>query len=146
MGLAYIAAAARSAGHTVDIFDAYALRWSWSQLRQYFTNKRYDVIGLTAMTPMRDVVAKAVKICRPSARFLVIGGPHPTAVRAAVFEEMPELDAAIVGEESRALCSCCHGGASRIEEPLSYHQVCLLGLQISRGHSSSAGFHTAAST
>lgn len=80
------------------ILDAYALRWSWSQLQQYFNTEHYDVIGLTAMTPMRDVVAKAVKICRPSARFLVIGGPHPTAVRAAVFAEMPELDAAIVGE------------------------------------------------
>ena len=44
-----------------------------------------------------DVVAKAVKICRPSAVPWSLG-VRTQLLRAAVFEEMPELDAAIVGE------------------------------------------------
>ena len=29
LGLAYIASSLREQGHTVEILDAYALRWSW---------------------------------------------------------------------------------------------------------------------
>jgi radical SAM superfamily enzyme YgiQ (UPF0313 family) len=50
------------------------------------------------MTPVADVAARAAAIGRPYARHVVLGGPHPTAVRTQVFEDIPELDAAVIGE------------------------------------------------
>ena len=101
LGLAYIAAALREAGHAVDIVDAYALDWTWQRFHDELMQRRPDVLGLSAMTPVADVAARAVRLGRPWARFVILGGPHPTAVRHAVFDEMPGLDAAVVGEGER---------------------------------------------
>jgi len=98
MGLAYVAAALLAAGHHVEIADAYALNWSWERFERHLAAVRPDVLGLTAMTPVADVAARAAALGRPHAAHIVLGGPHPTAVREDVFDEMPELDAAVVGE------------------------------------------------
>jgi len=98
LGLAYIAAAVREAGHEVDILDAYAQGWSWERFERSIARARPDVLGLSAMTPVADTAARAARVGRPHARHVILGGPHPTAVRDAVFAEMPELDAAVVGE------------------------------------------------
>ena len=62
LGLAYIAAAARQAGHSVRILDAYALRWSWERFAREMASECVDVMGFSMMTPMKDVVLKAMKI------------------------------------------------------------------------------------
>lgn len=98
MGLAYVAAALLEAGHGVQIIDAYALSWSWKRFADELAAARPDVLGLSAMTPVADVAARAAAIGRPHARHIVLGGPHPTAVREQVFADIPELDAAVVGE------------------------------------------------
>lgn len=98
LGLAYIAAAARENGHQVQIIDAFAADWSWAQLERRIEQEMPDVVGMTAMSPMADVVRRAVRMVRPFTGRVVIGGPHPTAVRAEIFTEMPEIDAAVVGE------------------------------------------------
>ena len=98
LGLAYIAASLRQAGHAVDLIDAYVLGWSWQRFHDELAQRRPDVLGLSAMTPVADVAARAVKLARPWVGRVVLGGPHPTAVRESVFDEMPGLDAAVVGE------------------------------------------------
>lgn len=98
LGLAYVAASLRAAGHAVDLIDAFVLGWDWERFEAEIARQKPDVVGLSAMTPVADVAARAAKLARPHARHLVLGGPHPTAVREAVFDEMPELDAAVVGE------------------------------------------------
>jgi radical SAM superfamily enzyme YgiQ (UPF0313 family) len=98
LGLAYVAAALREAGHTVDILDAYALGWSWARFADVLAQRRPDVLGLTAMTPVADVAARAARLARPHARHILLGGPHPTAVGHDVLDEMPELDHAVSGE------------------------------------------------
>ena len=77
MGLAYVASALRDAGHDVAILDAQALRLSWSTFVETVAQRSPDVLGFTAMTPTVDVTAKAIELCRPFARFVIIGGPHP---------------------------------------------------------------------
>jgi len=96
--LAYIAAAARQAGAAVDLVDAYALRWTWPRFAAEVRRRQPDVLGLSAMTPVADVAARAARECRPHVGRIVLGGPHPTAVGVRVFDEIPELDAAVVGE------------------------------------------------
>lgn len=98
LGLAYIASAAERAGHEVEIWDAYIERWSWSELESKLQSHKTDVIGFSAMTPMWDVVTRAIRIARTSAKWIVVGGPHPTAVQHQIFEDLPELDVGVVGE------------------------------------------------
>ena len=115
LGLAYVAASLREAGYPVEILDAYVLNWSWRRFEAEVARRRPDVLGLSAMTPVADVAARAARLCRPHARYIVLGGPHPTAVRTRVFEELPELDAAVVGEGEHiavALVGWWAGGAS----------------------------------
>ena len=98
LGLAYIAAVARDGGHEVDILDAYALNMSWPAFENALRSRKAEVLGLTAMTPTADVVARAINLARPYFKRIIIGGPHPTAVGDRVFSEMPSLDAAVEGE------------------------------------------------
>ena len=123
LGLAYIAASLRKQGHDVEILDAYALRWSWSKMSQHLKNIFVDVIGFTVMTPMLDTVVKATRIVRSSCRFLVVGGPHPTAVKHDVFEDLPDIDYAVVGEGEQVICDLLdylyeHDGTSHVEKKL----------------------------
>lgn len=101
LGLAYVAASLREAGYAAEILDALALDWSWERFERELARRRPEVLGLSAMTPTADVAARAARIGRRHARHLVLGGPHPTAVRGAIFDEIPELDAAVVGEGER---------------------------------------------
>lgn len=98
LGLAYIAASIEQAGHRVEIWDAYIERWTWSKLERMLQEGFYDVIGFSAMTPMWDVICRASKLARPHARYLMVGGPHPTAVKHEIFVDNPLLDAGVVGE------------------------------------------------
>ena len=103
MGLAYLAASLLQANHNVQILDAYALRWNSEQFHKWIQQKHFDVIGLTAMTPTMDIVARAVEVCRPFADYIIVGGPHPTAVREDIFSELPLIDAAFVGEAEESI-------------------------------------------
>ncbi|MEC7987730.1 MAG: radical SAM protein, partial [Myxococcota bacterium] len=98
MGLAYIGASLLRAGYRVQIMDAYALGWTWQQLHQWIQRQHFDVLGLTAMTPTLDLVQKSVRLYRPYFRHIIVGGPHPTAVKEKIFEDLPAIDAAVVGE------------------------------------------------
>ncbi len=98
LGLAYVAASLRDAGHHVDLLDAYVLGHSWRDFDDALRHRRPDVLGLSTMTPVRDVAARAARLARPYVGRIVLGGPHPTAVEHAVFDEIPDLDAAVAGE------------------------------------------------
>ena len=98
LGLAYIAAALLPQGHDVQIIDAYAQNMSWSAFEDAVRHQHPDVLGLTIMTPMLDVAQRTLRLLRPYVKFAIAGGPHPTAVKASIFDELPELDATVVGE------------------------------------------------
>ena len=75
LGLAYLAAVARQAGHTVAILDAFAEGLTWDAFEARVRSAQADLIGITGMTPVADSVQRAIRICRPQARWLVLGGP-----------------------------------------------------------------------
>ena len=112
MGLAYIAASLRKNGYSVQILDAYVLGWTWKQLQTWISNRHFDVLGCTVMTPTLDIVQRALSICKPFVDSIVIGGPHPTAVKQEVFHHLPDIDAAVA-----------HGHAVRVTMRSS---VCIL--------------------
>ena len=106
MGLAYIASSLLEAGHEVESLDAYALGWSWNRLSQWIQSKHFDVLGCTVMTPTLDIIARAIAICRPFVDAVVVGGPHPTAVKEQIFVDIP------------CWCSCC--GRRRVTSVAAY--------------------------
>ncbi len=99
LGLGYMAACLRQAGHTVEIFipDSFAMpmRKVWKELEAF----KPDLLGLSALT-QNFMEARAVT--REAKRRLgcpvIMGGPHPTALPRATLLGLPELDGVIRGE------------------------------------------------
>lgn len=115
LGLAYLAAVAREAGHAVSILDAFAEGLSWEAFEARVRAAGADLIGITGMTPIADAVQRAIRLCRPHARWLVLGGPHATAQPDRILADNPELDFAVIGEGEvtfRELLERLEGGSS----------------------------------
>ena len=98
LGLAYVASAAQLHGHDVEILDAFVRGWSWRRFEKEVAQYRPDCVGITVMTPMLDVVRRAVQVVRPFTNHIIIGGPHPSALKEKVFQTLPLVDAAVSGE------------------------------------------------
>jgi len=98
LGIAYLAAVARKAGHDVSVLDAFAEGLTLQQFASRVAEAGADMVGITGMTPVFDTVRDAIVAARPHARWLVLGGPHATSMREKVMQENPELDFAVCGE------------------------------------------------
>ena len=98
LGLAYLAASARQVGHAVEMLDAFAEQLSWDAFAKRLGGQHYDIIGLSGMTPVLDIIQKAAGICRAHATALILGGPHASVFRETAFAHIPELDYAVFGE------------------------------------------------
>lgn len=105
LGLAYLAAVARDAGHEVTILDALAEGLDWRDFQERISEERHDVVGVTAATMTIDTAKRAIALCRPHADVLVMGGPHATAFRHDLMKDIPELDYAVYGEGEQTFVS-----------------------------------------
>jgi len=102
LGLAYLAATLEKKGLPVKILDANALRLTWKQFRLAVKQEKAEVIGITGMSPIIDTTFKAVKICRPYTKYLILGGPHVSFFGRRVFQDVPEVDFLVIGEGEMA--------------------------------------------
>lgn len=118
VGLAFVAAHARQAGHRVAVADL-ALSRSTAEADERLISRlretKPDVVGFTAMTVEYRSAARAARLVRehlPSAA-VVFGGQHPT-VRAAETAAEPFCDGVVRGEGEEvftALLGCLERGA-----------------------------------
>ncbi|OGR42366.1 MAG: hypothetical protein A2X35_01290 [Elusimicrobia bacterium GWA2_61_42] len=99
LGLGYLAAYARQAGHVVKIFDPEPRRMPLERMWQEVEEFRPDLVGITSVTPnfmlARDLALEAKR------RFnclVVMGGPHANALPRSTLLSAPGLDAVIMGE------------------------------------------------
>ncbi len=119
LGVVYVAAAARAAGHEVDVIDMCAedidrtecvdgrfvqYGMSFDRLRERL--KPSDVIGFTCMFSQewpfhRRLMAHVAGLAPESVIFA--GGEHVTALPEFCLQDCPELDYCIVGEGERAV-------------------------------------------
>lgn len=106
LGLAYIAAVLERDGHDVEILDAPALDCSSSDIASHVKKGRYDVIGITAQTPMYGRFVEAVKAIRSACPGvpMMAGGPHSSIMPKEILMENPQLDYAIYGEGEVTVC------------------------------------------
>jgi anaerobic magnesium-protoporphyrin IX monomethyl ester cyclase len=98
LGLAYVASALREGGVHVEILDAYALGLTWDEFEQALSKSDAEVLGLGTMTPVADSAYRTAKLARDFFDFIVLGGPHPTAVKKTVFEDCDAIDHLVLGE------------------------------------------------
>ncbi len=98
-GLMYLAAVLRQAGIGVSILDLNALRWPDEQVRDYFRENRFPVVGIGGMTTVYYYVrwlARWIKECSPDTK-LIGGGSFATPVPEIVLSRTP-IDAVCIGE------------------------------------------------
>lgn len=97
LGLMYLAAVIRRAGHeTPRIVD---MRFQEKSISQELEAYKPDVVGVSGFTQDFNLikeVSREVKTQNPEMP-LIIGGPHASAVRERVFDEIP-ADISVVGE------------------------------------------------
>lgn len=105
LGLAYLASAARMAGHETRILDSNALGLSTVDTVTEALKDEPDVVGITATTPtvtLAGRLAAGIKERRPDV-VTVVGGAHTTALPTRSLEEFPGIDIAARGEGESSL-------------------------------------------
>jgi len=106
LGLAYVAASLRSAGHDLRIIDAKVEELELDEIMARVKEHRPSIFGSTAMT---HEICEAARVCAAVKRWdptcvTVVGGPHGTALPERTLEEFPGVDAVIIGEGERSIC------------------------------------------
>ena len=98
LGLAYLAAVLQQAGYKVKIKDAFAEHLGWEALGAELAAMRPDILGLSSMAPTIDLAYKTVRLARPYAKYIIMGGPQISVLGQAIFQQCPELDFGVIGE------------------------------------------------
>jgi anaerobic magnesium-protoporphyrin IX monomethyl ester cyclase len=80
LGLVYLGGQAIKAGWQVEVYDAMTLRHDHKRIEDILSNKDFDVLAVTAITP---TYPDAWEVCRTAKRInskctTVMGGVHPT--------------------------------------------------------------------
>ena len=100
MGLLYLAASLRRAGHRVRIVDGEVEQLDNATIARMIASEKPDLFGITATTAQANEafgLAGAVKALCPDT-FIVLGGAHAAALTEACLQECPSLDAVAFGE------------------------------------------------
>ena len=81
LGLGYLAAVSRKAGHEVRILSCLERRMSFKQFARFLRANPFDVIGFQVYSYDLNLMKRYLAVVRESAPGAVIlaGGPHPSA-------------------------------------------------------------------
>lgn len=98
LGLAYVAAVLRQAGHGVTILDGEALRLSSAELLAQIPRSA-AIVGFTSSTLAWPTVRHVARLAKQQApqQVLVLGGPHVTAFPDESLQAAP-FDAGVLGD------------------------------------------------
>lgn len=125
LGLCYLAAAARTAGHQVALADLYLGQAQEPRaLRPWLEEQRPQVVGISApftlLAPVVAELAQEVKAWDDSAQ-VVVGGAHASALPSQVLSE-PAVDAVFLGEAEESFCAFLAGAPLAEVDGLAYRQ------------------------
>ncbi len=120
LGLRYLAAVARQAGHTVEILNCLKERMTYEGFDDLLRFSSYDVVGFQTFSYDLNSVKRHLSIVRarlPRA-VTVAGGAHPSGDPVGTLTYLSELDFAFQGEaetgcaalgaDDHADTLCCH--------------------------------------
>ncbi len=100
INLLYLAAAAREAGHQVQVWDFEVDSFSEEEVKRRARGFRPGLAGTAGLTANIKIVAMIlgwIKEAVPGV-FTAVGGPHGTAIPERTLEEFPSIDAVVMGE------------------------------------------------
>ncbi len=116
LGICYLAGMLREHGHSVVIFDRFAVDRKLGtvemekKMEKVIADFQPDCIGLNAVSPyIFDAVETVKLIRRKFSGKIVLGGHHPTAMPKLTLERISEIDAVFCGEGERGLCMFVEG-------------------------------------
>lgn len=100
LGLCYLGAVLRKAGHQIRIIDASARLMTPEEIVALARRDSPRMIGISSTTCGYSRAKELLSLLRERlpAIFLVLGGAHVSARPRATMEECPELDLAVIGE------------------------------------------------
>ena len=104
LGVYYLAASVRKAGHDVRVIDGEALEMTVDDVGRDAVAYGPDIVGISSTTVAFHralETAREIKARMPAVP-VVVGGPHVTAVGEEVFEQK-EIDLAVYGEGEETL-------------------------------------------
>jgi len=123
LGMLHVAAALEQAGWRVAVVDAAGEGLDESGFLQRLRTLRPEVIGLSGMTPMRHLIARDLRRIRPLCEKVVLGGVHATRFQQQALDELPGVDALVIGEgeaPAGGLMSWWSGGGHGAPPPESW--------------------------
>ena len=101
LGLGYVAAALLRAGIEVEILDRGNRTLGEAEFRARLRGARPDLVGVQVHSRDVDQSAEMIRETREVVGDrvpIVVGGPHPSGMPTEVFDHLPGIDYAIVGE------------------------------------------------
>jgi anaerobic magnesium-protoporphyrin IX monomethyl ester cyclase len=98
LGLLYVAAAARAAGHEVRVLDCTFLRRE--EAARLALAARADVVGISCLSTLEDDCFGLARLLRGRCRLLVAGGPLPTCDPGRFLRD---FDVVVRGEGERTI-------------------------------------------
>lgn len=118
LGLPFIAAELRKRGHTVAIFDRFAVQFKvgrhLEQVNQAMLGSirdfRPDIVGLNTLSPLIHDAVECITLIRSNYKgTIVAGGYHATALPELTLRKIPGLNGIITGEGERVLARLADG-------------------------------------
>lgn len=101
LGLLYLAAVARGAGHTVAVFDG-TFAAGDEAFAQALGQHKPDVVCIASLVTLRPATLRSAGMAREHGATVIVGGADPTAEPEA-YLETPSVDVAVLGEGERTL-------------------------------------------
>jgi len=83
----------------INILDCDALNLSYEQIKEYIAKKGPDIVAITMPTPVYEHAVRIADLTKELDKkiFVVVGGPHPTALPKETLLEK-SIDFAVIGE------------------------------------------------
>lgn len=126
LGLAYLAAAARTHGYSIDLIDANALKIKSVNLRDHIMSVNPVVLGISTNIVTHSSGMELVSSVRAAGfgGLIILGGPLPSAL-AELCLDSTAADAIVVGEGEETLMEILANVGDGLLEPFRNVRGCL---------------------
>jgi anaerobic magnesium-protoporphyrin IX monomethyl ester cyclase len=98
LGILYIASHLKRHNIDVDVLDANALGMTENEIIDYIGSATPTIIGFTCTTIIMPAVARMAEKVKRGDNFVIVGGPHVSAVPTETLEESEDIDIVVIGE------------------------------------------------
>lgn len=103
LGIGYIGAVSRAAGHDVTLYDCPNEDISFSQLMDHINSSTYNLIGISLYYPTRHLLGRFLSRLNSKDAFIVIGGHYVSTVPEEILHNFQRVDCVVIGEGENAI-------------------------------------------